>query len=90
MSDAYDRWEGVISLDVQMVLTATSGRPKHTDPGEQGPGIAEAIQEGIGIPEAIQEKLRHRFADAIDVTIGKVSMISSRVEPWFDWDDLTR
>ena len=77
MGDTYDEWQGVAVLEVQLVLRATSGRPKHTDPQEQGAMLAETVKRS----------LQDEFGGQLDVSIGNVRMSGLREEAWFDLGD---
>jgi len=78
--EGFDEWQGVVTIEVQMAVRATSGRPKHTDPVEQGTWVANAVQG----------KLREVFADADDVMIGTAKLLGHREEHWADWNNRPR
>jgi hypothetical protein len=76
--DEYDQWQGVISIDVELALLATSGRPNHTDPEEQG----------IGLASAIRTYLVGMLSYGGDSDIGEVTMTGYQPRDWMNWDDL--
>jgi hypothetical protein len=76
--DEYDQWQGVISIDVELALRATSGRPNHTDPEEQG----------IGLASAIRTYLVGMLSYEGDSDIGEVTMTGYQPRDWMNWDDL--
>jgi hypothetical protein len=77
-ADEYDQWQGVISIDVELALRATSGRPNHTDPEEQG----------IGLASAIRTYLVGMLSYGGDSDIGEVTMTGHQPRDWMDWNDL--
>lgn len=46
--EGFDELQGVVTLKVQIATRATSGRPKHTDPEEQGAWMARFTETDWG------------------------------------------
>ena len=72
----YMEWEGVISLDVPLWVSTTTGRPKHVDPEEQKALLAFAVEGS----------LRMMYENCADVMIGSVMPADARAEKWREWD----
>ncbi len=77
-SDDYDEWSGRLTLDVLVKFRANTGRPKHTDPEEQGPGFALIVKE------LLDSYNRHD----IQTDIGDVSLTNWKQEDWWDIEAL--
>jgi hypothetical protein len=89
--DEYDEWQGIIMIEVPIALRATSGRPKHTDPEEQGVWLAGAVRTALeGVEGVVDSGLRHIFSDSLDVSIGDTRMVGHEERRWLDWDDFPR
>jgi hypothetical protein len=63
-----DRYDGTITLDVEIEITSHSGREKHTDPVEQGTILADVVESC----------LREKMASWPDVKVGSVKFAGHR------------
>jgi hypothetical protein len=76
--EGFDELQGIVTLEVQVATRATSGRPKHTDPEEQGAWVAQLTE--------MDWRLRQEKDPADDAKVGSVNMVGFRPERWTDWD----
>jgi hypothetical protein len=71
----FDEWQGIVTIEIPIAVRAMSGRPKHTDPIEQGTTIAQMLTQWC----------REANGDADDIQSGEASLVGNREERWAEW-----